>query len=132
MTEYLSVADVARIIELTIGAPADTVITDAGLVLAAIQRPAARIRSTEIYGSLPLKAAALLESFARHAPLTDGNKRVAWLSVNVFLELNGHEMRFSDNEAYNLLVEVAHGYVPTLEIAERIAAHLRPLDDRMP
>jgi Prophage maintenance system killer protein len=38
---------------------------------------------------LPEKAAVLLESLTRNHALVDGNKRIGWLAVVVFLDLNG-------------------------------------------
>jgi death-on-curing protein len=127
VTVYLSAADITQIITSTLGEP-EEVVADAGLLLAAVERPGASLRNAEVYPTFAEKAAVLVESIARHAPLIDGNKRVAWLCLNVFAELNGHSLGFSDNEAYNLLIEVAKGRLATRELAQQVAHHLHPLE----
>ena len=73
----------------------------------------------DVYATVELKAAALLHSLARNHALVDGNKRLSSLAVVVFLDLNGCAVAVSDGEAFDLVVEVAHGAVDTLAIAAR-------------
>jgi death-on-curing protein len=127
VTVYLSAADITQIITSTLGEP-EEVVADAGLLLAAVDRPAACLRRMDVYPTFAEKAAVLVESIARHAPLVDGNKRLAWLCLNVFAELNGHATRFSDNEAFNLLIDVAHGRLATRDLTEHLAGHLHPIE----
>ena len=56
-----------------------------------------------------MKAAALLHSLAGNHPLVDGNKRLAWLATVVFLDLNGLGPELCDDEAFNVVWEVASG-----------------------
>ena len=67
-----------------------------------------------------LKAAALLHSLARNHPLVDGNKRLSWLAVVVFLDLNGCEVTLSDEEAFQLVMDVACGDIELEEIVRRL------------
>jgi death-on-curing protein len=83
-------------------------------------------RGQDVYTPLAMKAAALMESLARNNALFDGNKRLAWLATNVFLELNGQAVQFSDNEIFSLLREVQQGYLATNELAHRIHVRLGP------
>jgi len=124
MTVYLSAADVSQVIELVMGEPLDASLNDVGLLAGALARPRAVRHHVDVYPTLPLKAAALLESLARSNALVDGNKRTAWVATNVFLELNHHRTTFSENEAFILVQEVAHGHVRLHDAAERIAARL--------
>jgi death-on-curing protein len=122
-TEYLSVDDVVQIVEMFSEAPLRDAVRDLGLLIAAVDRPAVQYRGQDVYTPLAMKAAALMESLARNNALFDGNKRLAWLATNVFLELNGQAVRFTDNEIFSLLREVQQGYLATNELAHRI--HLR-------
>jgi len=124
--EYLSVDDVVQIIEIFTDAPLRESVRDMGLLISAVDRPAMRYAGRDVYPNLPAKAAVLMESLARNNALFDGNKRLAWLATNVFLELNRAEMHFSDNETFSLLREVAQGYLSTQELAQRIASRLGP------
>lgn len=59
-------------------------VRDEGLILSALLRP-----QTGYYGDLIEEAAALWESLAMNHGFVDGNKRVAFASLLVFLEING-------------------------------------------
>lgn len=123
---YLSIDDVVQIIEALIDSPMRESVRDLGLLIGAVERPAMRYEGRDVYSPLAVKAAALMESLARYNPLFDGNKRLAWLATNVFLELNGAAVQFSDNETFSLLREVAQGYMSTQELAQRIQSRLTP------
>lgn len=43
----------------------------------------------DAYSDLWTKVAALGHSLIRNRPLVDGNKRLGWVAMRVFLELNG-------------------------------------------
>ena len=59
-------------------------VSDQGLILSALLRP-----QTGYYNDLIEEAAALWESLAMNHGFVDGNKRVAFASLVVFLEANG-------------------------------------------
>ena len=84
-TVYLTIDDVlylhAEQIRLFGGAEG---VRDEGLILSALLRP-----QTGYYRDLVEEAAALWESLAMNHGFVDGNKRVAFASVVVFLGANG-------------------------------------------
>jgi death on curing protein len=96
MTEYLSVADAlyfhSQLIEHYGGAQG---IRDVGALDSALHRP-----QTGYYDSIIHEAAALLESLVQNHPFVDGNKRVAFAVVDVFLRINGHTMTESSAAIY--------------------------------
>lgn len=59
------------------------------------------------YPTLPLQAAALLESTTRNPPLIDGNKRSTWVMAVVFFALNGAGHDMNADEVFDLVVGVA-------------------------
>ena len=85
MVEYVTVYEALRIHEALIeahgGAPG---VRDMGLLELAILRP-----QTGYYADLIEEAAALWESLAMNHPFVDGNKRVAYAVVELFLQDNG-------------------------------------------
>lgn len=97
---------------------------DAGLLASALARPRTTISGTEVYGSLSLKAAALLESVARFHPLLDGNKRTAWTLTVLMLWINGYRHDFTTDEGYELVLGVASGDISTRQSAAVIFRHL--------
>ena len=62
-------------------------VRDEGLILSALLRP-----QTGYYNDLIEEAAALWESLAMNHGFVDGNKRVAFASLVVFLEANGRRL----------------------------------------
>lgn len=95
-------------------------VRDLGLLDSATGRPRSTAFGEDAYPTLALKAAALLQSLARNHALVDGNKRVAWLATVVFLDLNSYQPDLSDDEAFELVMEVAEGAVDVEQIAHRL------------
>jgi death-on-curing protein len=119
--EYLDLEDVVTIIRILGVGP----IRDLGLLDSAINRPRASAFGDDAYRTLELKAAALLHSMTKNHALVDGNKRVAWLSTTVFCDVNGFESRLSDNEAFQLVWDIASSKIDDISvIATRL--HLEP------
>lgn len=65
-------------------------------------------------------SAALLHSIAGSHALGDGNKRLGWLAVVVFLDLNDAEPLVGDEQAFALVMDVAAGDMSVDEIARRL------------
>ena len=117
MTDSLTLEIVARQ-----GAKRGLVLRDPGLLDAAIHRPQVTIFGEDAYPTIALKAAALLHSITQGQAFLDGNKRMAVLSADAFVELNGHRITASEDDLYELLaVEIPDG----LHDIEIIAARLK-------
>ena len=115
-TEYLDLEDLLSIVRaLGIGP-----VRDLGLLDSAAARPRASAFAEDAYPTIELKAAALLHSLARNHPLVDGNKRLSWLAVVVFLDLNGREVTLNDEEAFQLVMDVACDDIELEEIVRRL------------
>ena len=96
-------------------------VRDLGLLDACVQRPQTTLMGVDAYPTLELKAAALLHSVVANHPLADGNKRLGWHSLTVFLALNGRNVALSLDEAFDLTMAVAAGETRELEaIAARL------------
>ncbi len=74
-------------------------IRDLGLAESALYRP-----RTGYYDDLAGMAAALFESLLMNHPFVDGNKRVAFFAVDVFLRLNGSRLSVDGPEAHRFLI----------------------------
>lgn len=94
MTEYLTIDEVLRIhaelIRVFGGAAG---VRDLGLIESALLRP-----QTGYYADIIEEAAALWESLAMNHGFVDGNKRVAYASLELFLGLNGVDVAASNEE----------------------------------
>lgn len=116
MTVFLDLEDLLGLVRALGAGP----VRDVGLLDSAAARPRSSAFGEDAYPSLSLKAAALLHSVARNHALVDGNKRLAWLAAVVFLDLNDTAPGVTDDEAFELVMEVAQGTADVEEIAERL------------
>jgi len=102
MTEYLTTADALffhkYLIERYGGAPG---VRDVGALESALHRP-----QTGYYETLIHEAAALCESLVQNHPFVDGNKRVAFAVVDVFLRINGHTLTASSTAIYGQVMKL--------------------------
>ncbi len=114
--EYLDLEDLLKLVRDLGAGP----VRDVGLLDAAAARPRSSAFGEDAYLTLSLKAAALMHSLARSHPLVDGNKRIAWLAVVVFLDLNGAAPNVTNDAAFNLVMDVATGVADVQEIADRL------------
>lgn len=119
MTVYLRLEDLLAIEEV-LGSPG---IRGVGLLESALARPQATVFGEDAYPGLALKAAALMHSMVTICALADGNKRLAAVSLALFVGMNGHQLRMSDDEAFDLIMAVAAGELRDVEI---IAARITP------
>ena len=88
----------------------------------ALSQPKASAGGMDAYPSLVEKAAALCFLCSNH-PFVDGNKRVAHAAMEVFLILNGLEIRASVEEQEQLMLGVASGSKSREEFTAWLEAH---------
>lgn len=115
--EYLTLEDLIGLVRRLEVGP----VRDVGLLDAAVARPRSSAFGADAYPSIALKAAALLHSLVRNHALVDGNKRLGWLATVVFLDLDDHPVALDDDEAFELVVDVAEGKLDVEDIADRLA-----------
>ncbi|HXY44212.1 MAG TPA: Fic family protein [Acidimicrobiales bacterium] len=90
MTRYITLAEYFWLAEQVTGVDADTLSKVSRIELAdsALHAPQASFGGEEFYPDLIDKAAVLTCRLAWNHPLLDGNKRAAWASLVLFLDLN--------------------------------------------
>ena len=98
---------------------------DHGRLEAALERPRTRW-SYEPDSSLPRLAAAYGYGIATNHPFVDGNKRVAFQAMYVFLGLNGLHIQASEPEVVSLMLSVASGAVDESELTSWLHDHTEP------
>jgi len=97
---------------------------DEGLLESALARP--QHRATYGNPDLAELAAAYGVGLGKNHPFIDGNKRVAFLAVGVFLALNGQRLVATQAEATLTMLGVASGEVEEAAFAAWIRAHTAP------
>ena len=94
-------------------------VRDEGLILSALARP----QNQWVYGAahdIPDCAAAYGFGLAKNHGFSDGNKRTAFVAVELFLMLNGWQLSASDTDAVLAMLAVAAGKVDEACFAEWI------------
>ena len=112
MTRYVTLAEFFWLAEQVTGLDTTTLAASARLELAesALHAPQAEFGGVEFYPDIIDKAAVLTCRIAWNHPLPDGNKRAAWASLVMFLDLNNFEWHQSHpnvDEAEHAMLEVA-------------------------
>ena len=131
--EYLDLADFIAIAQAVTGLDLQTVInvTNIDLADSALHAPAAGFGDEDFYPDFVDKAAVLLVRLARNHPLPDGNKRAAWVSLRLFIEINewtwDHKPSIDDAEA--AVLAVAGGEWDEAAAAEWLRTQLRPVEE---
>jgi death-on-curing protein len=121
-TVYLTLAEVLTFHDVLIeefgGA---TGVRDLGALESALFRP-----RTGYYGDVVEEAAALFESFVQNHPFVDGNKRVAFAVMDVFLRVNGQVLEVDDVAAHQHLVGLMEqGALEFAAIDQWLRRHVR-------
>jgi death-on-curing protein len=103
-------------------------VTKIELAESALHAPAAGFGETEFYPDFIDKAALLLVRLAKNHPLPDGNKRAAWVSLRLFVEINDWTWRTtpSIDEAEQAVLSVASGTWGETDTADWLRGHLAP------
>src|ERR1700724_2529858 len=95
---------------------------DDGLLHSAIERPINKWRYEQ--GELPEFAAAYAFGLAKNHAFVDGNKRIAFMAMMVFLRKNGIHFAPDQVQATKIILALAAGEVSEQSLARWIADNL--------
>lgn len=96
---------------------------DEGLLVSAIETAQSGF-GEEYFHSFPFEmAAAYLFHIVKNHPFVDGNKRTGFACAHLFLKLNGYNLRISEDEMYNLVINVATSKLSKAELAKALKTH---------
>jgi death-on-curing protein len=80
---------------------------DAGLLDSALAQPRMTFDGRYVHKTLFKKAVAYGFHLCKNHPFVDGNKRVAFVIMDMFLQKNGWEINSSEEDAYIMMIELA-------------------------
>jgi death on curing protein len=97
-------------------------VRDVGLLESALARP----ENLAAYGKPDVAdlAAAYGYGISRNHAFIDGNKRTGFVAVELFLELNGHELAASDADCVMTMLAVASGDITETQFAAWLREHV--------
>ena len=120
---YLSLAEALVLGQLVTGI--DAVVLESAsrteLLDSALHAPQAGFGDDDFYSDFFMKAAVLCTRIARNHPLPDGNKRLAWICLVTFCDLNGYELFVAKEEAVHTVVAVAAGELSENDLSKWIS-----------
>lgn len=97
-------------------------IRDVGLLESALERPVNRWRY-EGEDEISRLAAIYGVAVAKNHPFIDGNKRSAFMCLNIFLEANGRRLTASEDDATETMLAVAAGEIGEDGLADWIVVN---------
>ena len=128
---YLTLAEALTIAEAVTGIDAATVARVSRLELldSALHASQAGFGDVEFYPEFVDKAAVLVVRIARNHALLDGNKRLAWAALTMFLTLNGHRLRVAADDAVDTMLAIAAGEMDEAAVGVWLAERMdQPAD----
>ncbi|PJZ24884.1 type II toxin-antitoxin system death-on-curing family toxin [Leptospira hartskeerlii] len=91
-------------------------IRDQGLLESALDRPKNKWAYDSSSNIFDL-AASLCIGIAKNHPFIDGNKRVAYMAMYVFLGLNRYSIEVSEEEVVSIMLRVAEGSIDEINLS---------------
>lgn len=103
-------------------------VRDLGAVASALSQPRVSVGGQDAYPTVLEKAAALGYSLIRNHGFFDGNKRISHAAMEVFLILNGMEIRATVDEQERFILLLAAGNVSRRELTDWLRSHVAELE----
>lgn len=97
-------------------------IRDEALFDSALSRPL----NLAVYGDHDVASLAAAYGFglSKNHAFVDGNKRIALISMQLFLEINGWRLTATDDECVSAMIGVAAGDIPEIGLAQWVREHI--------
>ena len=96
---------------------------DRGLLESALAQPKITVGRKYVHKTIFQKAAAYGFHVCMNHPFVDGNKRIAFVLVDIFLQKNGWEITSDEEEAYLMVNSLASGKLNKAELAIWLKEH---------
>lgn len=124
--EFLEISDVLDIYNFLVNKFGGTLgVRDEGLLESAVSQPKATFFGELLHPTIHQQAAAYLYHIAKNHPFLDGNKRTAYGAMEAFLRLNGYNLDLSDDEVYDMVMQVAQGEMTKEELSIFLEEHIQ-------
>lgn len=96
---------------------------DPGLLQSALAQPRISVGGKEVYKTLFEKASAYGYHVCKNHPFIDGNKRIAIVLMDIFLQKNGWEITATEEEAYSMMDSLASGKLSKTQLTAWLNGH---------
>jgi hypothetical protein len=118
--------DLPTLLNATADLPGSPDIDDFGVPAAAIARHGTVVMDTRVYGSVSLRAAALMQTLLLLPFLSHSQASFAWRATVAYLELCGRTLEVEPADAAQLAADTVAGRVTVAQIASTLKSWSRP------
>lgn len=101
-------------------------IRDHGLLDSALEQPKATFGGKYLHDSLIKMAAAYGYHLCNNHPFIDGNKRIALVAMDVFLQRNGYEIIATEKETYKMMINLSSGNLSKEKLVHWLESNTSP------
>jgi len=123
--KYLSIDDISDIYSAAFNISKEApCIRDKGLLASAAARPDASFGGEDLYKTLAEKAGMLFASLIHNHAFIDGNKRIGFIAMSIMLDLNGYDLKATQDEKYSFVLGAAKGKIKDNEIIDWISSRM--------
>ena len=98
-------------------------VRDYNLLESALETPFQSFGGDELYPTIQAKAARLGYGLIKNHCMIDGNKRIGTHAMLVFLALNGIELKYTQKELYETILDVAAGNIEYEDLLQWVLDH---------
>ncbi len=102
-------------------------VRDMAALESALERPKDMFANDECADPAILAAAYAYE-IAKNNPFLDGKKRVAFLSAELFLKLNGFQLAANDKDCAVTMIRLADGTLPESDLVKWFQTNIKPAE----
>ena len=98
-------------------------VRDYNLLDSALENPFQSFGGEELYPTIQAKAARLGYGLIKNHCMIDGNKRIGTHAMLVFLVLNGIELKYTQKELYETILDIAAGKIEYEDLLQWVLDH---------
>ena len=98
-------------------------VRDYNLLDSALENPFQSFGGEELYPTIQAKAARLGYELIKNHCMIDGNKRIGTHAMLVFLALNGIELKYTQKELYETILDIAAGKIGYEDLLQWVLNH---------
>lgn len=98
-------------------------VRDYNLLDSALENPFQSFGGEELYPTIQAKAARLGYELIKNHCMIDGNKRIGTHAMLVFLVLNGIELKYTQKELYETILDIAAGKIEYEDLLQWVLDH---------
>ncbi|MGI6307124.1 MAG: type II toxin-antitoxin system death-on-curing family toxin [Dethiobacteria bacterium] len=104
-------------------------IRDEKLLDSALEQPKVTYAGKYLHDTLMNMAAAYGYHLCNNHPFIDGNKRIALVAMDTFLQQNGFEIVASEKEAYKIMIKLSTGELTKNELTKWLKNNTSKITD---